>query len=207
MIDELQDELHLLDFLRQVYLQEPSRDFVCGILTLDAADNIDEPLAEGLQLMMADARKNQERISAWLEELAIEFARLFIGPKNPLAVPYASYYLSGSHALMTDETIAVRQTYLDAGMQVKALHRIPDDHVGIELEFLFCLTDKIIRLHESGADGESARLYEMRESFLQKHCVLWFPEFAKRIIDNTSSDYFLGSALLLKDCVEGVQHV
>jgi TorA maturation chaperone TorD len=139
-----------------------------------------------------------------LEELAIEYTRLFIGPKNPPAVPYASFYLSESRALMTDETIAVRQAYLDAGMEVKKLHSIPDDHIGTELEFLFYLTEKITELHEAGLGSESSRLYEMRESFLRNHCVLWFPELAKKIQDNTDSAFYRGAAQLLAECVEGV---
>lgn len=203
MIEELREEAHLYNFLRQVYLSEPSKQLIRNIMSIDTLLN-DDGLSDGLSLMIKDAQQNKERLDEWLEELAAEYARLFIGPKNTPAIPYASFYLSESRALMTDETIAVRQSYLDAGMQVKALHAIPDDHIGIELEFLFYLTNKIIELHESGMDGDAARFYEMREIFLRNHCTLWFPELARRIIDNTGSAFYKGAALLLKDCVEGV---
>ena len=43
---------------------------------------------------------------------------------------------------MTEETLVVRALYLNAGMVVQNLHRVPDDHLGIELEFLYWLTQQ-----------------------------------------------------------------
>ncbi|MFN3406991.1 MAG: molecular chaperone TorD family protein [Caldimicrobium sp.] len=36
-------------------------------------------------------------------------------------MPYASFYLSESRSLMTEETIDIRRRYLEAGMAVKDL--------------------------------------------------------------------------------------
>lgn len=206
MIDELRDETVLYNVLRRVFLQEPTEDFLTLLqnLPVDVNENSTD---DGFALMVDDVRNHGRALSQYAEELSLEFVRLFLGPVRTLVVPFASFYLSETKQLMTDETIDVRKRYLDAGMAVRELHSIPDDHIGIELEFLFYLTGKILSLHESGMDGESSRYYEMRESFLREHCRLWFPAIADSIINNTESEFFRGAALLLKDCIEGAQHV
>lgn len=149
--------------------------------------------------MVDAARKNSHRLDQWIEDLSIEYARLFIGPRNPPAVPYASFYLSESHSLMTDETIKVRKTYLDAGMAVKELHSVPDDHIGIELEFVYSLTRKMLDLLEQGAREDAHHFFEIRSDFLNGHMASWVPCFLREVMESTSDDFYRGAALMLKE--------
>ncbi|PIW88871.1 MAG: hypothetical protein COZ93_07985, partial [Nitrospirae bacterium CG_4_8_14_3_um_filter_44_28] len=104
MIDELREEFYLYNLLRQLFLKEPSKELIQNITEISIPPDTDGEIAYGLRLMADSVSKNKNRLDAWLEELAIEYAHLFIGPQNPPAVPYASFYLSESHSLMTDET-------------------------------------------------------------------------------------------------------
>ena len=99
---------------------------------------------------------------------------------------------------MTDETIDVRKRYLEAGMAVKELYSIPDDHIGIELEFIYYLTQKIIDLFEQGEREEASRLFELRSGFLREHMSSWIPLFTDRILESTEEDFYKGAALALK---------
>ncbi|MBI3591935.1 MAG: molecular chaperone TorD family protein [Nitrospirae bacterium] len=201
MIDELREELYLYNLLRQLFLKEPSKELINATAKIDPPDETDDEINYGLKLLIESARKNEYRLNAWLEELALEYARLFIGPQNPPAVPYASFYLSESHSLMTDETIDVRKQYLEAGMAVKELYSIPDDHIGIELEFIYYLTQKTIELFEQEQREKAARLFEMRSDFLTKHMAQWVPLFVERILNSTHEDFYKGAAIMLKGCV------
>lgn len=70
---------------------------------------------------------------------------------------------------MTEETLAVRERYVAAGLVVRQLHRIPDDHLGIELEFLFLLTRLAVEAAQAGdAETVLARLAERRD-FIEAH--------------------------------------
>jgi len=198
MIDELKEELHIYNLLRQLFLKEPSKEIILALSDISLEE--DEEIDSGLKLMASAVKKNKDRLEAWLEELAIEYTRLFIGPKNPPAVPYASFYLSESHSLMTDETIDVRKRYLEAGMVVKELHSIPDDHIGIELEFIYYLTQKTLDLFEQGAREEASRLFEIRSNFLKGHMALWIPFFLEKVIESAHDDFYKGAALMLKAC-------
>lgn len=198
MIDELREELYEYNLLRQVFLREPTRELIEGIAKVELPADTDDETSYGFKLMVESAHRNSHRLDEWLEELALEYARLFIGPIKPPAVPYASFYLSESHSLMTEETIDVRRIYLDAGMAVKELHSIPDDHIGIELEFVYYLTQKIIELFEQGEREEASRLFELRGDFLKDHMALWTPLFAAKVIESAQDDFYKGAASVLR---------
>ncbi|MBI3592224.1 MAG: molecular chaperone TorD family protein [Nitrospirae bacterium] len=154
-----------------------------------------------MNLIIGAVKRNANCLDEYLNDLSIEFARLFIGPKNPPALPYASFYLSESKAMMSDVTIDVRKIYLNAGMAVKELYSFPDDHIGIELEFLQYLTEKIIDSFEQGHRDEASRLYEIREDFLKDHMALWAPLFADKVIEEAPDDFYKGAAFVLKGII------
>ena len=62
----------------------------------------DDDLDKGFEPIISAVRCNKDRLDKYTEELAVEFARLFIGPRNPFALPYASFYLSESKTMMSD---------------------------------------------------------------------------------------------------------
>ena len=201
MIDELKEELALFDLLRQVFLKEPTKELIEAISKVELPSDAEDDISHGLQLMIESVRKNSHRLNDWAEELAVEYARLFVGPKNPPALPYASFYLSESRSLMADETIDVRKRYLDAGMAVKELYSVPDDHIGIELEFIYDLTGRMIALFEEDRREEASRLFETRGDFIRGHMALWVPSFAEKVTEHAADNFYKGASFILKGCV------
>ncbi len=188
-------EIQILNLLRQVFLREPEIELLREFGNLDTQS--EEGIPSGPGLMVDSAKNNAHRLQEWREDLAVEFARLFIGPAHPPAMPFASYYLSESRTLMTEETLGVRRKYLEAGLAVKDLHRIPDDHIGVELDFLYYLTTHALELSENGKDKEAERLQSIRRDFLRDHFALWAPLFANRVIESTQEEFYRGAASLL----------
>ena len=201
MIEALKEQLYLYNLLRYLFLQEPTEEVLNEISRIEVSTEHDNDIDHGLSLMMNSIKKNKDHFDKWLEELAVEYAQLFIGPARPPAVPYASFYLSESHSLMTDETIDVRKRYLEARLSVKELYSVPDDHIGIELEFLCYLTSEIICAHEAGgAQGRVSALESARDEFVHGHLLRWVPAFADRLVaDPRGDEFFKGAALLLRE--------
>ncbi|MCB2216984.1 MAG: molecular chaperone TorD family protein [Desulfobulbaceae bacterium] len=202
MLEELQEELKLYKLLNQLFLPDPSKDLLLGlaIVSLPERKELDE-FSIGLKLLVESIRKNENRLEAWQEDLATEYARIFIGPKSPPAVPFASFYLSGTRALMTEETVAVRKKYLERGMAVKQLYQIPDDHIAIELEFLYYLTNQAIEAYQSGQTATAEQELDARNDFIISHFVQWVPMFADKIIQHAEYDFYKGAAQMLKATV------
>ncbi len=202
MIDELKEEVYLYNLLRLLFLKEPTREFIMEIAQITLPEEVEDEVDYGLKLLAISANKNLHRINEYLEDLTFEYTRLFIGPKNPPAVPYASFYLSETPALMTEETIMVRKRYLEAGMAVKDLYSMPDDYLGIELEFLYYLTQKIIQDFEEGRRQEASRNLELRDDFLREHMRLWVPIFSDKVLENTKEDFYRGAAHILRGVIQ-----
>ncbi len=152
--------------------------------------------------MRDSVRQNEIRLDEWTDPLSLEFARLFIGPTHPPAIPFASFYLSETRTLMTEETMGVRKQYLEAGLALKNLYQMPDDHIAFELDFLYYLTAKSLELSENGENIEAEKLLKLRHDFLTDHFVLWAPTFANRIIQSTGENYFRGAASFLLEMVK-----
>ncbi len=199
----LESEALVLDVLRRLFLEGPTMALQEALALMDRAGlELPLPMAEGLDRMCEAVASDLDRGDERCLDLQAEFARLLVGPSEPPALPYASCYLSPTRALMTDETLAVREGYLKAGLVVQQLHRIPDDHLGIELGFLFFLTSTAAQAAGSG-DGEMVmrRLAE-RRSFLDQHFSRWAPRFAERLIRATEEPYFHGAGGLVKAVAE-----
>ena len=200
LVNELKEERYVFNLLKHIFWAEPSRDFLKDITAMESIPEEDD-LDNGLHKTVSAVKGNNGHLDKYAEELAIEFARLFIGPKNPPAIPYASFYLSESKSMMSEVTIDVRKMYLDAGMAVKELYSFPDDHIAIELEFLQSLTERIIELFEKGNREEASTLYGMREDFLKDHFSKWIVSFADNVIASTDEDFYRGAAYMLKGLV------
>lgn len=113
-----------------------------------------------------------------LQALLLDYTRLFLGPMQPLARPYGSYWLSGESTVMQDSTMALLALYREAGFEVDAeVHEAPD-HVAVELEFLYLLTFKCNEAQRAGYTEVNAAWEHLRGLFLGEHLGGWIGRFA-----------------------------
>jgi len=175
-----------VDLLRRLFLFGPS-DEVLG-LALTAAESAggSPALATAVDALRVATESGIDAGERWRIELAAEFARLMVGPAETPAVPYASFYLSPSRLVMTEETLAVRRRYLDAGVARRSDVRIPDDHLGLELDFVYFLEREIALAQASGDDDTAQALYGRRADFVRNHMSQWVPQLCCR---RTGSDF------------------
>lgn len=194
----LQSQLGLLDLLRRLFLGGLTDEFLDLVAGIDAADLDAGALAfAGLARMIAAADAGLGGDARFGDRLRVEYTRLFEGPGHMPAVPFASFHLSRSKALMTQDTLAVRARYLEAGLAVEALNRVPDDHVGIELEFLWFLTrEALLALQAGDADLARHRLAQ-RYAFVDEHFQRWIPLLAGSLSEATQEAFFTGLAATL----------
>lgn len=102
------------------------------------------------------------------------FNRLFVGPKAPVAPPFASVYLEKDELVMGKTTLDARDLYASLGLVSPWQGHFPDDHISLELDA--CLH---FRQLDSGLCGNDiAQLYQR---FLEEHMLLWVPTFVTRI--------------------------
>jgi TorA maturation chaperone TorD len=199
----LDAQVLLLDLLRRLFLQGPNRGMVDALAATAALGEGEwtPVVADALQRMREAIALRGDAPDALLD-LEVEFTRLTIGPFEIPAMPYASFYLSPSRALMTEDTLDVRRRYLQAGVAVRELDHTPDDHLGVELEFLHFLTLQAAQAAERGDAAAHDRALARRAEFVREHAARWMPQFAEALSHATQDEVFRAAALLLQPVVD-----
>ena len=132
---------------------------------------------------LAEAARN----SGSMTDLAVDYAKLFVGPYKLLAPPYGSIYL-GENGLMGRTTLDAAELYRSEGLET-AIKEAPD-HIAVELEFAHFLRQKELEAVDGG-DLESAELYcEKRADFLRRHLCAWIEEFAGKVRENSRTEFY-----------------
>jgi len=141
-------------------------------------------------------------LQAAYRDVHIEYTRLFVGPHHLPAPPYESVYRSPDRLLMQDETISVRVAYAKSGFRVASCYPVPDDNVGIELEFMCALS---MATHDAVGVRDCAKslvLIARQQEFCNDHSARWIPQFCADIETNSSSKFWQGVAAFTREFIQ-----
>jgi len=170
-----------------------------GLYGLLAAAFRAEPTAALLREMAAPAVRGamaavgaapETDADADVEALAVEYARLFIGPGDHVA-PYASVHLGGDGAsLWGEKTAWVKNFIEDAGFDYRPdYHGLPD-HIAVELEFMQAMTAEEAAALEKGDGERAARIRRAETAFVTEHLATWAPAFCRQVIDRAELPFY-----------------
>jgi putative dimethyl sulfoxide reductase chaperone len=134
--------------------------------------------------------------SEGIENLLVDYTRLFLGPSHILAKPYGSVWLTGEKTLMQDSTSAVSELYREAGFDLDDTFRELPDHIAAELEFLYLLIyrENEARLAEDAAGLEAVA--RARTRFLNEHLGQWVIPFTAAMGAGARSGFYRELAAL-----------
>ena len=135
------------------------------------------------------------------EELAVEYASLFIGPGKHVP-PYESIYISDNAGRYWGEcTVDMKNWVEHYGLQISKRFESLPDHISIELEFM----QKVIEQERLGWEKDdidtAKRCVEVERTFLNKHIIKWVPEFCEKTIEAASLDFYREIARLTRDFI------
>lgn len=184
---------NLYGLLATVFRQEPSLEFLRGMKSealLDALAGVGVTL--GADVLDSDADK-------LVEELAVEYARLFIGPGKHIP-PYEAAQREG--ALWGKATSKVVAFLGDCGFVCAEEYSGIPDHISIELEFMQHMTDREAAAWKSGDSVEAQRCRDIESSFMRDHLGCWTPAFCEKVIDGAESTFYREMAELTRGFIE-----
>jgi TorA maturation chaperone TorD len=132
----------------------------------------------------------QFKAGTYLDQIRVDFAKLFVGPYKLLAAPYGSVYLDGERKMMGDSTLDVRSRYREAGLDTAKNFKDAPDHISAELEFMHYLIFKEIEAFANSNTDTAMGFIQKQKSFLEDHLMAWVPEFAGHIIENAENPFY-----------------
>lgn len=124
------------------------------------------------------------------QELLVDYSRLFLGPPQALARPYASVWLSGENIVQQDSTMALLQLYEQGGFTIDEDFQELPDHVAVELEFLYLLTHQLHQAQAAGDDEAQQALQVLRTAFLDGHLGRWLGGFILAVHDHAQTEFY-----------------
>ncbi len=185
-------------FLAACYC-EPSTDFSEEQLfdsMLAAAATIDSDLAESARKLGA------EFVAQDMEALLVDYTSLFIGPAQPRAMPYASFWLTDDQSMRHEATMAVLDFYEQGGFDVsEELHDLPD-HIAVELEFLYLLIFARNQAQLGGNADDLAAAGALHRRFVTEHLHAWLGDFATAVKAGSGTAFYRELADLTRRFVQ-----
>jgi TorA maturation chaperone TorD len=176
----------LCRFLSACYC-EPSTDFSEEHLfdsMLTAAAAIHPDLAESARKLGA------EFVAQDMETLLVDYTALFIGPSQPRAMPYASFWLTDDQSMRHEATTAVLDFYEQGGFDVsEEVHELPD-HVAVELEFLYLLIFAQNQAQLGGNAEDLAAANVLHRRFAAEHLNAWLSHFATAVKAGSGTAFY-----------------
>ncbi len=147
------------------------------------------------------SQKDQDEL---LEDLAVEYARLFLGPDKHIS-PHESVHHQrddgdwGTH--WGGSTVDVKKFIETAGLEYKQEYSGMPDHISVELEFMQEAAWREAQAIEE-KDWEGA-LYcqKMEKKFICDHLIKWIPAFCDKITSQAEISFYGDLAGVTKDFI------
>jgi putative dimethyl sulfoxide reductase chaperone len=150
----------------------------------EAAQRISPELAELAQ------RLGRAFEAADLQDLLVDYTRLFLGAPQALAKPYASVWLTAEPELMQDSAIELLRLYEQGGFEFDPGFRDLPDHVAVELEFLYLLSFQQNQAKARGDEQALQAVAVLRTAFLVGHLGRWLGGFTLAVHAHAQSDFY-----------------
>ncbi len=143
--------------------------------------------------------------SRLIEDLAVEYARLFLGPGKHIP-PYESVHHERDDGdwgrLWGKDTVLVKKFIESAGLEYKSEFTGLPDHISVELEFMRETAKREARAwKENNLDG-AVYCLKMEKKFIDEHLAMWITVFCDKVIANAEMSFYREIARLTKSFIE-----
>jgi TorA maturation chaperone TorD len=140
-----------------------------------------------------------------LDDLAVEYARLFLGPGKHISPHESVHYRKDdvqSGQLWGESTVQVKKFIESSGLTYQSDYKGLPDHISVELEFMQQVT-----LQEGQAWAEEDKdtalnCLKNEMKFIEEHLVRWVPVFCEKVIQEAELPFYREIAGLTEKFVE-----
>ena len=188
---------NIYGFLSSLFREEISAERLSQIKGPDIKKVLSEM---GIQYEIF-SQKDQDQL---LEDLAVEYTRLFLGPDKHISPHEAVHHQRddgdwGVH--WGGSTVDVKKFIETTGLEYKQEYSGMPDHISVELDFMKEAAGREAQAIEE-KDWEGA-LYcqKMEKKFICDHLIKWIPTFCDKIISQAELSFYGDLADVTKDFI------
>jgi TorA maturation chaperone TorD len=140
-----------------------------------------------------------------LENLAIEYTRLFVGPGKHIS-PYESVHHQKegvqSGQLWGELTGQVKSIIESSGLEYKSEYTGMPDHISVELEFMQHVVQHEAQAREVDDEETALLCLKNEKQFVDEHLFGWIPGFCEKVIEAAEMPFYREMAKLTCNFIE-----
>ena len=193
-----EDRSRFFWWLAEWFLNPPDSDHLATLPEPDGETPLD-PLDEAWQ-ELSSARPVLDPAS--LERLGVEFTRLFSGLQEGLGPPPPFESVWREDRLIGESTVAVIESYAQAGFADIEPVAGPQDHIAVELKFIALLALRETEAWRANQPDQAGQRLIQQRDFLDHHLTTWAPRWASTLALDSREPLFTALAGLLKAGLE-----
>jgi len=156
----------------------------------------------GMELNNGFFKKPEKEL---LENLAVEYAYLFLGPGKHIS-PHESVHHKKeggqSGQLWGELTAEVKRIIESSGLEYKSEFTGMPDHISVELEFMQHVVQRETQAWEADDDKTALLCLKNEKIFVDEHLFRWIPEFCEKVIKTAESPFYREMARLTRSFIE-----
>ena len=185
--------------LASVYRQE---------VTADLLDQVKDPQFLGVLSDLGIQLANdflQNPAEELLDQLAVEYAGLFLGPGGHISPHESVHHQRGdrqSGLLWGESTAEVKRFIESTGLSYDPEYKGLPDHISVELEFMQQLTLREEQAWREEDEDGALNCLKIQKKFIQEHLIRWIPTFCEKVIGETELSFYREMAALTKNFIE-----
>ena len=136
------------------------------------------------------------------ENLAVDYAGLFLGGKEGSSCPSESSYLE--KIVYGQSTLKVIEFYAQYGFIKDETFREPDDHIAVEFAFMSVMGWSFVEMIGEGRTEFThyPNHLEPQLNFLTDHLMKWVPAWAAHVRESSETDFYRTLAKFSQTLVE-----
>lgn len=190
-MDKLLEKANIINFLGAYYCEPDEEVFYNDEINKVFLENIskfDNELVEYANNIVEKVKKYS------VTELLQEYTKIFLGPFDTIAHPYASVYLDG-YILNGETTQKILHFYNHCGLLFEEDVKDLPDNIVVMLQFLHYL---LICEMQGNEKFPEINWTEKRKEFINLYFKTWIPKFTDKIINGTQNEFYKNLALFTK---------
>ena len=128
-----------------------------------------------------------------VDELGMEFTRLFIGPGSHISANesmHAEARFGEPNAYWGPQTVAVKKFMEAAGLAVADDFAGMPDHISAEFEFMQLLLLKEIEAWEKEKQELAVNVLKVQKQFYDEHLSQWIANFCDKVVEATEHPFY-----------------
>ena len=185
----------LYRLLAAVFREEMTAEVLSRLSAPEFQNVLEQTGVETTAFISDEAKEKQ------IEDLALEFSRLFFGPGNHVSA-HESVHLGGDGgSLWGPQTVAVKKFIETAGYVYDSEYHGLPDHISVELEFMAHLTDQEAEAWNDRDKARALNCLHVQQLFMDRHLGCWVNPFADAVAELGKMPMYVQMAALARDFV------